>query len=106
MSSQDASQRQAKGGEPDSPNERLTASPLPEDVTVATDTWRTIKRVLPRDIYELIKSIESDIADAAGVGHMALGASVTVWTVISRYLDEHRAELKMWAEDWKDDNPK
>lgn len=75
---------------------------LPDDVTVTSDEWRTLHRALPRDLYEVIKSLEDDIADAAGVGRVSMGGSVAVWTIWTRFNADRLEELKSFAKEWND----
>jgi hypothetical protein len=72
----------------------------PTDVIVAEDEWRTFKRVLPRDVHELLKSFEADVAHEIGTGLVGIGGSVQIWSIITRFLDEHREALKQMAKEW------
>jgi hypothetical protein len=69
---------------------------------VAEDGWRTIKRVLPRDVYLELIRFESVVAQEIGCGETSIGGSVQVWSVITHVLREHEAELIQSAKDWKE----
>ena len=73
------------------------------EVIVAEDEWRTFKRVLPRDVHELLKSFEADVADEIRTSAQGIGGSVQVWSVITRFLDEHREALRQMAKEWTGD---
>lgn len=74
------------------------------EVIVAADEWRTFRRVLPRDVHELLKSFEADVARELGTSGEGLGGSVAIWTVISRFLDIHREELQELAREFVEEN--
>lgn len=71
------------------------------EVIVAADEWRTIKRVLPRDIYEAIKGFEQAIGREIG-GVESIGSSVQIWTVLCQFLREHEPALIEMAREWKE----
>jgi hypothetical protein len=72
-----------------------------EEDSILADEWRTFKRVLPKDLHELLKSFEADVSSEIRSSGEGIGGSVEVLTIITRYLDEHRAELKQLASEWK-----
>lgn len=83
----------------------------PKEISEATeigkDEWRTYKRAdykrtLPRDVHELLEDIEMMVANVLGSKSRdySHGRSVEVLTVIVRFLDEHRDQLKAIAEEW------
>lgn len=75
------------------------------ELTVASDEWRTIHRALPKDIYDSIRAVEHQVADLAGVGKEGLGASVIVWTILGKFLNDPiiNVVLVELAKDWSSD---
>jgi hypothetical protein len=93
------------------PKEREAIPPDIAEATVITkDEWRvhriaSYSRTLPRDVHELLTDIEIMVANVLGSrsGNYSLNRSVEVLTIISRFLDEHRPELKALAKEWGPD---
>jgi hypothetical protein len=66
---------------------------------VATDEWRSFKRVLPRDLHEELKRFEAIVGAEIGQS-VSLGAAVAIWSIIVHFLRENEAELVQCAKEW------
>ena len=75
----------------------MTGEPL------TADRWATIKRVLPRDVYDEIKYFEELVATHSGLPPRfeGIGDSVSVWTIILHQLRASEADLIQLAREWK-----
>jgi hypothetical protein len=73
------------------------------EVTVASDEWRTLKRVLPKDVYDIFIEAERAIAEEQNIGTEALGSSVQVYTTLAHFLLENMEHLRAKAREFNDD---
>lgn len=69
------------------------------EVIVATDRWKTLKRVLPEDVYLAIKGFEKSVGEQIG-GTESIGSSVQIWTVLCQFLREHEPALIEMAKEF------
>lgn len=69
------------------------------EVIVATDRWKTLKRVLPEDVYLAIKGFEKAVGEQIG-GTESIGSSVQIWTVLCQFLREHEPALIEMAKEF------
>jgi hypothetical protein len=76
----------------------------PIDPTLNTREWATIKRVLPRDVYEELVRFEELVAEHSGMParFQGIGQCVSVWSVITHALRNREAELIQLAKEWAD----
>lgn len=76
----------------------------PIDPTLNTREWATIKRVVPRDIYEEVVRFEELVAEHSGLParFQGIGPCVSVWSILCHCLREHEAELMILAQEWND----
>jgi hypothetical protein len=71
---------------------------------IEEDSWRTFKRVLPRDIHQELKRFEELVATHSGLPPRfeGIGASVTVWTILCHALRNCEPEIVQLAREWAD----
>ena len=75
------------------------------EVIVTDDkAWATLKRVLPRDLYNIVKDSEQLVGEEIGNIGEGVGGSIQIWIVITRLLYEHREELRQLAKDFVEEN--
>jgi hypothetical protein len=76
------------------------------DPTINDDSWRTFKRVLPKDVHEEMKYFEELVATHSGIPprFQGIGHSVSVWAVICHHLRSTEEGLVQMAKDWKGEN--
>ena len=67
---------------------------------VGADEWRTLHRVLPRDLKNEICHFEDVVGKQIGKS-VSLGAAVDCWTILVHFLREHEPELEELARTWK-----
>jgi len=72
--------------------------------TINDDSWRTFKRVLPRDVHEEMKYFEELVATHSGIPprFQGIGHCVSVWAVIVHHLRNTEDGLVQMAKDWKE----
>lgn len=73
------------------------------DPTINDDSWRTFKRVLPKDVHEEMKYFEELVATHSGIPprFQGIGQCVSVWSVIVHQLRASEQELIQLAKEWK-----
>jgi hypothetical protein len=93
----------------------LASAELMDSTVIGKDEWRVYKRadyhrVLPRDVHEVLESVEMFVANILGTRarNYSHGRSVEVLTILTHYLDEAKNEppkqsLREMAEDWSTD---
>ena len=75
---------------------------MPElDNIVARDEWRTLHRVLPKDLKDEVCRFEDVIGREIGRS-ISLGAAVDIWSILVNFLRDHESELIEEAKIWKD----
>lgn len=67
---------------------------------IDADEWRTIKRVLPRDLYMEWMDFEAVVGEEIG-SSVSLGASVAIWSILTHLVREHKEELRQLAREWR-----
>lgn len=76
------------------------------DPTINDDSWRTFKRVLPKDVHEEMKYFEALAAEHSGIPprFQGVGNCVSVWSILMHTLRQFEPEVIRYAEDWKADS--
>jgi len=75
-----------------------------EDSIFESDPWGTIKRPLPRDLYNTVVETENLIASeirSRAIECRSMGMSVQVWTVLCDFLRDRKEEIRVRAKEWE-----
>ena len=66
--------------------------------------WATLKRVIPRDLFDEIVRFEELVATYSGLPprFQGIGPCVSVWSIIAQELRHREQELIEMAKDWKE----
>lgn len=73
------------------------------DPNLNTREWATLKRVMPRDVYEELLRFEELVATHSGIPprFQGIGHSVSVWSIVVHALRNREEELIQLAKEWK-----
>ena len=71
------------------------------ETNVDKDEWRTLHRVLPRDVKNEICHYEDFVGSRIGRS-VSLGAAVDIWSILVQLIREHEPELAELARTWKE----
>jgi hypothetical protein len=68
---------------------------------VASDEWRTLHRVLPKDLKDEVCHYEDFVGKIIGRS-VSLGAGIEIWSILLQLIREHEPQLEELARNWKE----